>query len=262
MAGPSTVEPGASATPVLIGAVDHPTDPTAVVLRIESGGGFIGPNVQLLGLPPFTLYGDDSVVYRPATDTTDTGYPPLMTATLSPDQVDALLTFALEDGHLRQAHESYPRPMPDAGSTTFSIDAGGVTKRVTVTGLGMDPTGGPDSSDLAAFEKLATRLFDFEQEVAAGQVLSSAPYVPTAYRAILVPAADATNASAWPWTDLTIDDFSTGPDGLLRLGALTAEQAALVTSVPSGGVVGVTVTAADGTTYSLSLRPLLPGDVF
>jgi len=247
---------------VPIGAVDHPTDATAVVLRIESGGGFIGPNVQLLGVPPFTLYGNDTVVYRPATDTTDTGYPPLMTATLSTEQVDALLTFALEDGHLADARESYPRPVPDAGSTTFTIDAGGVTKRVTVTGLGIGDTNGPDSADLQAFGKLATRLIDFEQEVASGHVVSSAPYVPTDYRAILVPGADATNAVAWPWTDLTTDDFSAGSDGLLLLGNLTADQAALVTTVPSGGVTGLAVTAPDGTTYDLSLRPLLPGDVF
>ena len=78
----------------------------------------------------------------------------------------------------------------------------------------------------------------------------------------MVPGADAANAVAWPWTDLTIDDFSSRADGLLLLGQLTADQAALVTAVPSGGVTGLAVTAPDGTTYSLSLRPLLPDDQF
>lgn len=206
--GPSTqpsTEPTAepSPLPVPLGKVDHPTDPTAVVLRIDFAGGFINPAGNLLRAPAFTLYGDNTVVFRPTTDPTGTGMPPFQRAQLSVDLVDALLTRALVRDHLKDAQTSYPGN-PDSGSTIFSIEAGGVKKQVSVFGLSPNPKG-PNAAVLKGLEDLASTLTDFESQVRAGKVESVEP---------------------------------------------------------SGGASDIGVTGLDGKSYLLSLRPVLPGEIF
>jgi hypothetical protein len=258
---------------VPIGKVDHPTDPTAVVLRMETGGGFISPGANILQAPSYTLYGDNTVIYRPATVDGQAGInpgaggamPAFMRAQLTVDQVDQLLTFALDDGHLRSAQENYSHPVPDAGTTTFTIDAGGTNKRVSIVGLGMDPSNlGSDAADYRAFEKLANRLGQIGAQAQKGQVQSLGQYQPQMYRAVLTQGTPEAAPTAWPWPDLTLDDFSADPsDASTLLGDLTSAQASAVVSVPSGGVNGIGILSPDGqTTYLLGLRPLLPDERF
>jgi hypothetical protein len=255
---PSEPSGAPSGSPVPIGKVDHPTDPNAVVLRVDHAGGFINPDVLLLGAPPFTLYGDNSVVFRPTTDPTGTGLPPFKRAQLSVDQVDALLTNALVRDHLKDAEEAYPGN-PDAGSTILSIDAGGVKKQVTFSASG--PGTIPTTDVLKGLSNLANTLTDFESQVKAGKVLSVETYQPPMYRAILRQGTSE-KPTVWPWTDLAIADFSASPDNGQLMGELTAAQAAKVIAVPSGGALDVGLLAPNGTAYLLSLRPVLPGEVF
>jgi hypothetical protein len=252
---PST-EP--SGSPVPIGKVDHPTAPNAVVLRVDQAGGFINPDVLLLQAPAFTLYGDNTAVFRPTTDPTGTGMPPFQRAHLSTDQVDALLTSALVRDHLKDAEEAYPGN-PDAGSTILTIDAGGVKKHVSFSGSGSGPV--PTRDILKGLSDLASTLSDFESQVTAGKVLSVEVYQPQMYRAILRQGSSE-KPTLWPWTDLTLTDFSANPDSGALMGELTAGQAARVTAVPSGGAVDIGLIGPTGTAYLLSLRPVLPGEVF
>jgi hypothetical protein len=257
---PSTEPSGEpSSSPVPIGKVDHPTGPTDIVLRLDFAGGFINPAGNLLKAPPFTLYGDNTAIFRPTTDPTGSGMPPFQVAHLSVGQVDALLTYALVRDHLQDADATYPGN-PDAGSTIFSVEAGGMKKQVSVFGLNPTPKG-PNAAILKGLEDLATTLSDFESQVNAGKVESVEPYQPQMYRAILSEgAADA--SIPWPWTDLTLDDFSVNPDSGQLMGELTADQAAKVVTLPSGGASDMGVTGPDGKGYLLSLRPVLPGEIF
>jgi len=92
-------------------------------------------------------------------------------------------------------------------------------------------------------------------------VESVEPYQPQMYRAILSEgAADA--SIPWPWTDLTLADFSVNPDSGQLMGELTADQAAKVVALPSGGASDISVTGVDGKGYLLSLRPVLAGEIF
>ena len=190
-----TTEPSSepSSSPVPIGKVDHPTNPTAVVLRIDLTGGFINPAGNLLRAPAFTLYGNNTVVFRPTTDPTGTGMPPFRLAHLSVDQVDALLTNALVRDHLQDADVSYPGN-PDAGSTVFSIDAGGVKKQVSVFGLNGSPGKGPNAAILKGLADLSARSPTSSPRSTAGKVESVEAYQPQMYRAILSEGA-ATRAS-------------------------------------------------------------------
>lgn len=251
-----------STPPVPVGKIDHPTDPTAVVLRIEVSGGFLAPGGQLLSAPAFTLYGNNIAIYRPSNDPSGAQYPPFMAATLNADQVDALLGFALDTGDLRDAKATYTRPVADAPTTVFTIDAGGVTKRVSVLGLGVTVgNAGPDAAAYKAFQKLAERLTSFDAQVASGGVVSSGTYQPALYRAILSQGAAAQSVQ-WPWPDLPLSDFSADANSGALLGVLTADQASKVTTVPSGGAADIGVLAPDGTAYTLQLRPLLPDERF
>lgn len=263
---PTTVPsatPGPSVTPVPIGQVDHPTDPTAVVLRMESGGGLVPFGFLVTQAPVFTLYGDNTVIYRPRQpDPAGTHLTPFWRAVLNADQVDALLTYALDAGHLADARESYVDiQVADAPTTYFTVDAGGVKKQVSVYALGVDsPANGPDAADYAAFLKLGKKLSDFEAQVNEGQVESAGVYEPAGYRGVLREGGAPVGIIEWPWTDLAVDDFAVDPDYGYGFAALTPEQVAKVTAEPSGGAYGISLRAPDGNEYSLMLRPLLPGD--
>lgn len=265
-----TSTPAPTSTPVPptatpeVGQIDHPTGATEVVLRLESGGGLVPFGFFATQAPTFTLYGDNTVIFRPTTDPAGNGFPPFVKAVMNAAQVDALLRFALTQGHLAQARESYMNPfVADAPTTFFTVNAAGIKKVVAVTGLGIgaDQTGA-DASDLQAFGQLITVLGDFEKQVRQGQVVSAETYQPVQYRAILIDSQGMEGTIAWPWKDLTLADFAVDPDNSsTRLAAVSADQAARVTTVPSGGLLGVGIASADGTRqFSLSLRPLLPGD--
>jgi hypothetical protein len=253
--------------------VDHPTGATDVILRMEQGGGFVPIEVAAGGAPIFTLYGDGRVVFQQLQETFPEAGPdgitrgaPWRTAQLDGGQIEELLSFALGQGGLGTARDNYADVTTiDAGNTIFSIDAGGVDKVVTVAALGVDPAGGPDDADRAAFAKLAERLRDFD----AGGTISTDVYAPPAYRAVLIetevdPAVPAPISKPWPWPDLEIDDFTVG-DGVtgptFPHKTLTADElAAMNVGDVTGGAQGVYLDGPDGKLYSVVIRPLLPDE--
>jgi hypothetical protein len=249
-----------------VGSIPHPTDPTAVVLRMDSCCGFVPVEVTLTGTPLFTLYGDNTAVFRPSSEVFPAPgepMPPLVKATLNPEQVDALLAFALEQGGLRDAAELYVQPLvADVPTTIFTIDAADVAKTVSIQALGFDE--GPDAAARARFGQLADLLASFEEQVAAGNVESAETFAPAPYRGILTEAFSTDPAATpipWPWTDLEPGDFQGQPDGIARFAEMTPDQVAAITDVPSGGITNVLVELPDGEGVTLlAIRPLLPDE--
>jgi hypothetical protein len=266
-----TAEPGASPLPTtapgVVGAIPHPTEPTAIVLRMDSCCGFVPVEVSLTSVPTFTLYGDNSVVFRPSSEEFPPfgdPLPPLVKATLSPEQVDALLTFALEQGGLHDAAELYTQPLvADLPTTIFTINAADVAKTVSVQALGFEE-GAPDAAIRAQFAQLADLLDSFEEQVAAGNVETAEPYAPELYRGILTDAqgmAPDAVAQPWPWTDVAPEDFQGPADGIARYAGLTSEQVAAVMEVPNGGITNILLDLPDGEGQVwLAIRPLLPDE--
>jgi hypothetical protein len=260
------------ASPADAGALEHPTGATDIVLRYDVGGGMMIAGFAASQVPIFTLYGDGTVVFR---NTAQEMPPmlgslvptnPLRTATLSEDQIQELLVYALEVAGLGVARDQYDNPMiADAGSTTFTIDAGGVKKAVNIYALGMeDVPGVPDMAARRGFGDLATRLGDFDQ----GGTITTDVYQPAAYRGILMDGTGMVdpNIIAWPWDDIQPADFKGPADPnafQLATRTLTPEDvAALGVENPEGGFTGLLMNGpADGKLYSFSLRPLLPDDV-
>ena len=240
-----------------LGSVDHPTDPEAIVLRMSVGGGFVPLEIAFLESPTFTLYGNNVAIFRPSLtqDSITDPMPPYQCVRLTPEQVDSLLTGALDDGGLREATDLYPDPyIADTPNTVFTIDADGVDKTITIQALGFDSQA-PDPEARAQFQVLADQLSRFS-EVANGATDFDVPL----YRALLTDVwIDApAEAKTWPWKDVTPADFS--GDGW-AVTTLTPEQVAMVVPVPSGGQGYIVLELSDGTQQSLAIRPLLPDEV-
>ena len=262
---PASGSGGPSAQPPE-GGVDHPTGANDIVLRMEEGGGFVPIEFVATQAPVFTLYGDGRVVFQQQQETFPEAGPdgivrgqPWRIAQLDAGQIEELLTFALGPGGLGAARENYGNDMvADAGTTTFTIDAGGVKKTVAIYALGME--GAPDADARKAFEQLANRLRDFD----SGGTIASDVYAPTAYRGVLIEREDVpAKVKPWPWPDLAIEDFTADVNGV---GATqfphrvmtAAEVEAVGLGDVSGGMQGLVLEGPDGKTYSFILRPMLP----
>jgi hypothetical protein len=221
--------------------------------------GFMTPEWALTDAPTFILYGDNRLIFRPSTDP-EQGFgpggtrPAFVTARMNAEQVDALLRYALGPGGLLDARESYMDMMvSDAPTTTFTIDAGGVTKTVQVYALSVGSPG-PDTAIMDRMSALSDLLSTFEAQVASGQVVSAEPYQPESYRGWLTEAFGEGPITEWPWGDLQPDDFVQPPDAFAPLAALSPEQVALIADEPSGGVMGLLLESESGERYSLSVR--------
>ena len=200
-----------TASPASVGAIDHATGATDVLLRYEQGGGFIAPSFLATQAPIFTLYGDGTIVFRnplaepPPPVGSVFRQNPFRTAKLSEDQIQDVLAFALGDGGLGTARANYENNMvADASTAIFTIDAGGLKKAVSVYALGMEVEGVPDLLARAAFQRLADRLSDFDK----GGTIATDVYAPTGYRGILEDGQAAPDQKAWPWADLKPTDFA------------------------------------------------------
>lgn len=263
--GPSPV-PSSGPT---VGAIDHATGATDVVLRIEYGGGFVPIDFLATQAPSFTLYGTGVIVFQ----RTVTTFPepdangvlkavPWRTASLDEGQIQELLEFALGPGGLGAARDAYMADgIADAPNTIFTIRAGGLAKTVVVNALSEETRPGPDSVARAGFLKLSKRLLDFDE----GGSIASDVYQADRHRGVLTErdAAPGVAALDWPWPALKPGDFKEGPnDGsggpTLPLRTMSADEiAALKLTDIEGGVQGLTIKGPDGKTYGFILRPLL-----
>jgi len=219
----------------------------------------------------FTLYGDGTIVFQQLSDEMPqplangaTPGVPLRIARLDEAQIQELLQFALGEGGLAGARETYENNMvADAGTAVFTLDGGGLKKTVSVYALGIDlPEGqGADAPARAAFQRLADRLRDFDH----GGTVPTDVYVPQKYRGLLFEAGGVQGVPsiAWPWQDLKLTDFATDPNGGFPSRALTPEQVralGIPDEVAPGGVRDIYVSGPDQKLYSFAVRPLLPGE--
>jgi hypothetical protein len=263
--------PGSSPLPTptgATGAIEHATGATDLILRYESGGGFIAPGFLVTEAPQFSLYGDGTAIFRddaaiqPDPVGNVTRKPPFMAIRLTEEQIQALLAFAVGPGGLGIARAQYELPIADAPTTTFTIIAGGTRKTVSVNGLGIDVdiTQNPDGPVLTELANLRARLAGFGSAVGGEQA-----WAPDRYRGIL--STDSFNPPvAWPWKDITPNDFvqAAGQDASPFPIRTMAPAEVAVLGVPGleGGATGFSFTSPfpAGVLYSFSLRPLLPDE--
>jgi hypothetical protein len=268
--GPSAAPSNAPSGTPIAGGVEHKTGATDILLRYDEGGGFMIAGYSASQAPPFTLYGDGTVIFRnpilemPAAQGSVQTFNPMRTAKLSEEQIQELLILALGEGGLAAARPNYENNMvADAGTTVFTIDAGAIKKTVSIYALGLDDPSGQDAVARAAFKKLADRLADFDQ---SGSIATDV-YTPDAYRASLIesPGIAAPDIREWPWTDLTVADFKpdADPNGLQfpHRTMTPAEIDMLNVKDYEGGFNGLVLRGTDKKLYTVALRPILPDDL-
>lgn len=250
-------------------AIQHLTGPTDVVLRFEFSGGFVLPEYLATQAPIFTLYGDGTVVFRnPNQDPLPTigsvaPLRPHRITKLSEDQVQTVLADALDRGGLGVARADYSEnQIMDLPIAIYTINAGGINKKVSITGLGMDIGSTADAHALAAFAELLTRLEDFDN----GGAFPTDEFVPARYRGSLIDGqAGIPGAKPWPWTTIAPANFATdsNPNGFpLPARVLSAADVEALGITPyTGGFQGLPLISPDGAVaYTFSLRPLLPDE--
>ncbi len=263
---PSGAPPSGTPGPS-VGAIDHRTAATDVILRLEEGGGFVPMEFNASQAPGFTLYGNGVVVFQrivttfPQPDVAGIVHlTAWRTAKLDEDQIQELLDFAIVASGLGAARETYvANGIADAPNTIFTIRAGGLDKTVLVNALFEEQQPGPDSVARAAFYKLAQRLKDFDR----GGTIDSDVYQPDRFRGVIIErdAAPELKPIAWPWPTVKPVDFkpgdgSSGPAFAHRV--MTADEIdALKIEDVAGGLQGPVLKAPDGKLYTFILRPLL-----
>lgn len=251
--------------------IDHSTGATDVVLRFEEGGGFVPIGFFATQAPQFTLYGDGTVIFRdssadPPPQVGDVmPLTPYAIATLSELQVQNLLRFALADSGLGVARAAYtPGTVADAPTATFTVNAGGLAKSVSVEALGMDNPQSPDAPILRALAGLGERLRNF-----AGFVNGETAWVPDRFRGVLTEQSfnpPQPPTQRWPWKEVAPGDFvqAAGPDApRFPIHTLTQAQVLVLGFAGyEGGFSGLSLAGPDGTVYALAVRPILPDEAF
>jgi hypothetical protein len=271
--GSPTPTPTPSPTPTpTSGDIEHSTDPAAVILRMESGGGLMPMEFFLTQAPQFTLYGDGTVIYQ-HTDTRANdpmggqGLLPYLVGHLDEDGIQGLLRFALGDGRLLNAKPTYENnTCADCATVTFTLNAAGLTKVVSIYALGQeDPNFPADGADRRGFQQLAETLSGFELRGTNGELGGITPYDPPFYRVFLLAAQGESVVPPldWPWADLTPADFKTVGDDTRPKTNLDKAHVAKLETVPTGGRSGLYVKTTDGVEqlYSVGIRPLFPDEL-
>jgi hypothetical protein len=264
---PPASTPGVTPTPGE-GAIDHPTGSTDVVLRMENGGGFVPLGFFATQLPEFTLYGDGTLIIRPLEDPDfpggwDAAMPRLLEGRLDEPTIQQLLGFALTTGRLADARDHYrDDQIADASTTTFTLNAGGLAREVSIYALSEMVEPGPDAAHRAGFAQLAELLRSFEDRARAGDLGDVVYYEPSHYRLTLLETfgEPVGQPIEWPWDDITPASFAAEGEFDRPVAIVSAAQAADLVDLPSGGHPGIAVTH-DGTDWLLAVRPLLPDEV-
>jgi hypothetical protein len=248
--------------------IAHPTAPAAVVLRVESGGGFVAPQATLGRLPSFTLYGDGSVLVPGAVTQISPGraISPLLRSHLSEGQVQALLRRAQRAGLLARGAISYGTMgtvgIADAPTTTLHLNA--AARRIVRSAYALGMTAG--SSRMPPAQAKARRaLARFIAGLPHG--LAGARYVPRGVAVYVTPSSGPGQPGAKPivWP-LSSDLARAGRPSaagssyrclVVRGNDATRLLARLRTANDQSRWI---VRGTPATAYALVFRPLLPDE--
>jgi len=266
---------GGSASPST-GAFSYPTRPDQVVVRIDTGGGFISPDVTLTQLPSFSLMGDGAAITPGAVPAIYPGpaMAPMFQQTYSGTAIEQILQLAKTDGLLGPSKDHTDLGsigIADAPTTTIIVVADGQTHTFRFYALGELGGTKPPQMSQAEFDARAGAL-DFSKKTAdtgwlpTGSVGSSQTYEPAAIRVypktyqadpnMTEPAVD------WPLSPGLAQfgqPVSGGAGEPMRCGAVTGSD--LATLLPLVQTANqLTPWTSGGKEYTLLFRPMLPDE--
>jgi hypothetical protein len=259
-------------------SISHPGG-DALVFRMETSGGFVAREAVFSAVPGFSLLGDGRVIEGGVMDMIYPGPAvlPLTVRTLSEAGIQAVLREVAATGLFTGDREfkGAEGTVMDAGTTIFTLNAGGQQARISVYALGMVNAAGNGvtAEEVAAHRALTAlsgRLTDLDGWLNAPAWTDRAgrPYRADVLR-LLVRNADAdppdpsgiaNQRLPWPGaTDpTTFGSAVAAPQGS-RCGVVTGADAAIwLTALDRANAL--TRFVAAGHAYAVAVRPLLPDE--
>lgn len=259
--------------------IPHPSG-DALVLRVESRGGFLMPDAIFATLPSFTLLGDGRVIMPGAMMEIFPGpaLPPVDVRQLTEAGVQTVLRAVAATGQFASSAEwrGAQNFVADAGDTVFTLHAEGRIVTISIYGLGTfsadDPPPNLPAAEVPVHRALSRLL---EQLTAPEAWLPAAawarqtpqPYVADALR-LLVRNADADPPDEsgianlelpWPTADDPATFGQPALGGDYRCGVV-ADDAAASWYASLSNANQLTRFTKDGHRYQVSVRPLLPDE--
>jgi hypothetical protein len=272
---PSSGSPPASTGPSA--APSAPSSPAAsaagLLLKVTSEGGFINPAATLAALPTVAVYADGRIMTPGPVDAIYPG--PLLTPVsvrdVGPSGAAAILA-AIKQVGLDRPASADPGVPGDSGTNVFTAVVDGATTTSRFAGAQPGHPGGPVASgdeEGAAALALLDRLLD-PGETWGAPAATETRYVPAGYRVYVAPGAPQADPQAsqspvaWPLAT-PLAEFGTAavPDrGItgLRQGVVLGADAATLGPVLEQASM-LTAFTSGGSSYTLSVRPLLPDEV-
>jgi hypothetical protein len=252
-----TTAPGSS-TPPSVG-IDHPSDPTAAVLRVAYEGGFMMAGADIT-LPPTLVISGDGMVYAPGATTLQFPGPmvlPIGVRTITEAGIQRVLEAARSAGLLSTPPE-YPRNdmIADAPDTVVTIAAGGGVFVHRAYALGIEEA--ESDPGRAALQAFVLAVSDLAAVAGEGELGQEELLVPKAFRMRATPVTSDELASIDPKPTVAAWPTSTGVDlaAAASCTTLTAEAAGTV----FGDADSNTFFEQGGVTYRVVAGALLPGD--
>ena len=244
-----------------------PAGNDTVVLQVTEVGGYTTPTVLTGRLPTVTVYADGRVI---------TDGP--VVAIWPPPALPNLQVHLLDDGGVRdlvdralaagvaETGDLGEPSVTDVTSTRFVVRTGGttVTREVYALGIGSAPgrdgSSGLTQEQSAARERLSALVDDLRDPAAtlgADRVTGPEPYRPETVAALVSPYVEVEPAQPerrWPGPELPGEPIA--PD--VTCVTATGEEAEALLAEASSASGATPWTSADGSRWSVLLRPLLP----
>jgi hypothetical protein len=251
----------------------QPVKSDQVVFRVTWEGGFVTPEMLLGRLPVVVVYADGRVITQGAQILIYPGplMPNLVEHTLSQDALARLLDVAREKDLLKTIHYEYPL-IADAPDTVLEINVDGKSYRVSAYALAeaIDLEAGTDLDPAEVAGRAALREFidaltgipaeDFIDEEHPFEIERLRLY---AGKAVIVPNSELPGEQ--PAIDWPLEDLATAgtpvENSPLEIRCLVVESDHLATILPIlQDANSLQTFRSEGELYSLTVRPLLPGE--
>jgi hypothetical protein len=256
-------------------AIDHPTGPDDLVLRVDVSGGFVPPEVTLKNVPGVSIFGDGRMIVTGPVIEIYPGpaLPNLQVTRLTEEAMQAILAEARDAG-LLEGDASYDYPcVADVPTTTFTVNAEGATHTTSAYALGFDAgtgsTGGcggtkVDTEARAALNDFSTKLGDVRTWLPTGSYSDEEAYTPTELRIYTTNVRRDPELRQQPleWPlETPLSTFGEPDANLpdLRCGTITGEDLAAVLPLAEQANE-LTPWTSDGERFGLVFRPLLPDE--
>jgi hypothetical protein len=264
---------GTAPPPSVADAIEHATGPTDIVLRVNTGGGFVPVEFNLKSLPSYTLYGDGTVI-RPVVSGADVAQAPnvtpLETIKLDEAGIQKLLEQAKSAGLLAPGTVDYgdmgALGVSDMPTTSVTLNAGGVAASHDAYGLMFAPSEPPAGTLTQAQLDARAALRGFVA-LTEQQDSAATAYAPTRLAVWVAPAlAQPTGDSepiVWPLATAPSVSDTPGAEGIdFRCSVVEGDDVAtLVDAVQQAPAGAQWIAAADrNATFQVVVRALLPDE--